>query len=224
MLVVKYAKYVGTMIGTEGRSQRHLEKITQRVQKINASAKSLVERLCDIKMYALSVSGYIGSISAPDESTLKADAHALQCTTTGPYNAIHTNLYVGSVCGLGPDLVGIHSFSLAGRYRTAACSNTLSQDLEKLQAARGYDFAPIFALSSEWEKKILAPSMARSTADAFTVVTNLMILHRTRNKRQPQHLFATNYMSRTLPDQSLYEPPEFLDRSVVFALWRFFLA
>ena len=74
------------------------------------------------------------------------------------------------VCGLGPDLVGLHSISLVARYRTAACSNTLSQGLEKIQAARGYDFAPIVALSSDWEKNFLAPSMARSTADAFTIV------------------------------------------------------
>ena len=41
-----------------------------------------------------------------------------------------------------------------------------------------------------------------------------------RNKRLPQHCFATNFMSRTLRDQSLYELPEFFDQSVVFALSR----
>ena len=87
---------------------RHLGKIIQRIQKVNASTKSFVERLCDIKIYALSVLGCVGSISAPDEATLKAEAHALQFTTAGPYNAISTNLLcVGSVCGLGPDLVGL---------------------------------------------------------------------------------------------------------------------
>ena len=40
----------------------------------------------------------------------------------------------GSVCGLGPYLVGIHSVSLAARYRTAACSNTLNQGLEAARA------------------------------------------------------------------------------------------
>ena len=111
--------------------------------------------------------GYIGSISASDEATLKAEAHALQCITADPYNAIHTNLScVGSVCGLGPDLLGIHTLSLAARCRTAASSNTLSKDLEKIQAARGYDLAPIFAL----EEKIMVPSMARSTVEAFDIV------------------------------------------------------
>ena len=79
-------------------------------------------------------------------------------------------LGVGSVCGLGPDLVGIHSISLAARYRTAACSNTLNQGLEKIQAARAFDFAPILALCPYWEKEFLAPSMARSTAVAFNNV------------------------------------------------------
>ena len=107
---------------------RHTGKIIQRVLKINASTKSLVERLCDFKIYAISVLSFIGSVCAPDKAALKAETHAHQCTTAGPYNAIRSNLLgVGSVCGLGPDLVGIHSFSLAPRYRVAACSTTLCQ-------------------------------------------------------------------------------------------------
>ena len=122
----------------------------------------------------MSVLSYIGSICAPDKATLKAEAHGLQCTTAGPYNAIPTSQQgVGSVCGLGPDLVGIHSISLAARYRTAACSNTLNQGLEKIQAARAFDFAPFLALGPNWEKDFLAPSMARSTEDAFNIVCRL---------------------------------------------------
>ena len=65
-------------------------KFIQRVLSSNASTQSLV---CP---------------SAPDKATLKAEAHALQCTTAGPYNAIPTCvLGVGSVCGLGPDFVGV---------------------------------------------------------------------------------------------------------------------
>ena len=122
----------------------------------------------------MSVLSYIGSICAPDKATLKAEADALQCTTAGPYDAIPTSLLgVGFVCGLGPDLVGIHSISLAARYRTAACSNTLNQGLEKIQAAFPFDFAPILALCPNWEKDFLAPSMSRSTADAFNIVCRL---------------------------------------------------
>ena len=150
------------------------EKIIQRVLKINASTKSLVERLCDFKICAISVLSFIGSVCAPDKATLKAENHALQCTTAGPYNAIPSNLLgVGSICGLGPDLVGIHSISLAARYRVAACSTTLSQGLDKIQTARGHNCAPIFGFSPVWEKEFLAPSMACSTANAFDIVCRL---------------------------------------------------
>ena len=119
-------------------------------------------------------SSCIGSTSAPDKATLKAEVHALQCTAAGPYNGSSTSLLgVGSVCGFGPDLVGIHSISLGARHRTVACSNTLNQGLEKIQAARAFDFALIFVLCTNWEQKFLAPSMARGTADAFDIVCRL---------------------------------------------------
>ena len=71
---------------------RHTEKIIQRVLKINTSTKSLFEQLC-LKIFAVSVLSYIGSTCAPDKATLKAGAHALQCTTAGPYDAIPTCLH-----------------------------------------------------------------------------------------------------------------------------------
>ena len=95
-------------------------------------------------------------------------------TTAGPHNAIPSNLLgVGSLCGLGPDLVGIHSISLAARNRVAACSTTLSQGLEKIRTVRGHNNAPIFALSPVREKEFLAPSMACRTANAFDIVCRL---------------------------------------------------
>ena len=120
MQIVRDAKYVGTMIGPDGYIHRWTErrKIIQRALKMNVSTKSLFERLCDFKIYAVSVLSFIGSVCAPDTATLKADAHALQCTTAGPYHAVPTNLMgVGSVCGLGPDFVGIHSISRSARHR-----------------------------------------------------------------------------------------------------------
>ena len=165
------------------------KKFIQRVLKINASTKSLVERLCDFKIYAVSVLSFIGSVCAPDEATLKAEAHALQCTTARPYNAIPTDLLgVGSVCGLGPDLVGIHSISLEARCRTAACSNTLNRGLEKIQAARRYDFAPVLALSPTWEKEFLASSwhvalwMLSMLYVVWTAMANLMRLQDQKQK------------------------------------------
>ena len=84
-----------------GRPYSPLDSTTKKFhstcQEEKASTKSLVERLCDLKIYALSVLGKIGSMSAPDEATLKAEARALQCTTAGPDNAIPTDLQcVGS--------------------------------------------------------------------------------------------------------------------------------
>ena len=64
----------------------------------------------------------------------------------------------------------MHSVRLAAGNRTAASSSTLNKGLEKIQAARGYDLAPIFALSSDWEEKFLISSMAHCTAEAFNSV------------------------------------------------------
>ena len=139
--IVRHAKCVGTMIGPIGHLHRwtaHRKKFIQPVVKINASTKCLVERLCDFKIYAMSVLGFIGSVCAPDKATLKAENHALQCSTAGPYNAIPSSLLpVRSICGLGPDLVGIHSLSLAARCRVAAGSSTLRRGLEKSMKHEG---------------------------------------------------------------------------------------
>ena len=111
MQIVRYAKYVGTMIGPDGYIHRwtaHRKKFIQRVLKINASTKSLVDRLCEFKIYAISVLCFIGPVCAPDKATLKTENPALQCTTAVPYNAIPSTLLgVGSVCGLVPDVVGM---------------------------------------------------------------------------------------------------------------------
>ena len=142
--------------------------------KINASTKSLVERLCDFKICATSVLSFIGSVCAPDNDTLKAENHALQCTTVEPYNAIQSSLLqVGSICGLGPDLIGIHSMSLAARYRVAACSSTLRRGFEKINEARGHNCTPLFALSPAWERDFLFPSMTFHTASACDIVCRL---------------------------------------------------
>ena len=109
MQIVRYADYVGTMIGPDGHIHRWTahRKFIQRVLNINASTKSLVERLCDFKIFGISVLSFNGSVWAPDKATIKAENHALQFTTAGPYDAIPSNLLgVGSVCGLGPDSSG----------------------------------------------------------------------------------------------------------------------
>ena len=177
MQIVRHAKYVGTMIGPHGHLHRWTaarKKFIQRVMKINASTKSLVERLCDFKIYAISVLSFIGSVCAPDEATLKAENHGLQSTTAGQYNAIpSSSLQVGSICGLVRYLIGIHSISLAARYRVAACSSTLRRGLDKINEARGHNCTPLFALSLAWERDFLFPSMTFHTANAFDIVCRL---------------------------------------------------
>ena len=230
MKIVRYAKYVGTMIGPEGHIHRWTaprKKFIHRAQKMNASTKSLVERFCELDIYAISVLGYVGSISAPDEETLKDEAHALQCTTAGPYNAIPTSLLrVGSVCCLGHDLLVIHTLSLAARKRTAADSSALANGLAKIQAPRENDHASIYAVSSEWKGNFLnlpwpiTPWRHMKLYVAWITVANLMNLLMARNERLPRPCSAPNSKSRTLPDRSLYVLPEFLDQSVAVALRR----
>ena len=135
---------------------------------------------------------FIGSVCAPDKATLEAENHALQCTAAGPYNAILSKLLeVGSVCGLGPDLVGIHSISLAARYRVAACSSTLRRGLEKVSAARGHNCTPLFALSPAWEHEFLLPSWPSTQRVhlfffvGWTVMTHLMTCRKTKNRKLP---------------------------------------
>ena len=77
------------------------ENLVQSVFKINGYTKSLVERLCDLKIDAMSVLSFIGSACAPDKVTIKAENHALQCTVAGPCIAVPSGLLeVGSVCEL----------------------------------------------------------------------------------------------------------------------------
>ena len=86
MKMVRNAKYFGTTIGSEG----HIHRWTAPRKK--SFTLSLVEGLCVVKIYAMSVPECVETISAPDEATFKEEAHALQCTAAGPCNAIPTIL------------------------------------------------------------------------------------------------------------------------------------
>ena len=83
MQVVRCAKYVGTMIGPDG----HVHRWTAHRKNHPARFENHCSTACDCKIYAISVLSFIGSLCAPDKAALKAEAHALQCTTAGPYNA-----------------------------------------------------------------------------------------------------------------------------------------
>ena len=118
MKIVKHAaKYVCTMIGPLGLGATCIEgprneknhskgKENQRDFQRPSRATGGLQNFCLVNDWE-----YIGSISAPDETTLKEESHALQCTTTGPYHAIPTDLLrAGSACSLGSDVCGIYIY------------------------------------------------------------------------------------------------------------------
>ena len=190
-----------------------------------------MERLCGFKKNALSVLGFLRSTSAPDEATLKEEAHALQCTTAGSYNAIPADLLrVGSMCGLGVDVLGIHSLSLAARYRTTANSGTLANGHVKIHTAREYDRAPMYALSPEWKEKFfiprwhLAPCRPLNLRVAWIVQAKLLTLPAIRNKKAATiFCSATKSKNGTLPNLLLHVSPEPSDLLVDSLLHRFCL-
>ena len=63
--------------------------------KINTSTISLVERLCDFKMYAISVLSFIGSVCAPDKATIKGwepCSSVCHCRTVQRYPSLQNYL------------------------------------------------------------------------------------------------------------------------------------
>ena len=131
--------------------------------------------------------------------------------------------WVGSVCGLGPDLVGIHSLSLAARYRVAACSTTLHRGLEKISTAREHNCTPLFALPI-WKKNSLFhpwPLTLRMHLILFvgwTVMTHLTKSHKTKGRKLQLACFWTSWLNKTLLGLFLVVPQESWDRSVVIVL------
>ena len=151
--------------------------------------------------------------------------HGLQCTTAGPYNAMPSSLLqVPSICGLGPDLVGLHSISLAARYRVAACSSTLRRGLAKINEAREHSCTPLFALSPARVHEFLFPSMTFHTANAFDIVCRLDrddILDevlQTKSKKLSAVYFWISCAHKTLLGLSPVVPHESWDQSVVIVL------
>ena len=151
--------------------------------------------------------GCIGSISAPEEATLKEESHACNVLLL-PYSAIPTDLLrAGSVCGLGSDIRGIHIISPAARFRTAASSGTLVNDLAKIRAVREYDGASIYAHTPEWEERFLKTSMAFSTMEAHEYVRQ--IDRPGKNADSPNHRMqksATTLLCETIQNRDFALP------------------
>ena len=196
--------------------------------KINASTKSLDERLCDLKIHAISVLSFIGTVRAPDKATTKAENHALQCTTAGPYNAIPSKLLeVRSVCGLGHDLVGIPFHQPGGP--AIGLQHAHPHFAEVLKKSVRY--AGTIALLSllylplgnmnflfpPW------PGAQRMHLLLFVVWTGNDTLdevpqNKKKNRKLPSRSFWTNSINKTLLGLYLVVPREPWDRSVVIVL------
>ena len=129
-----------------------------------------------------------------------------------PYNALlqaHTMqfpptlLRVGSVCGLGPDILGIHTLSLAARYRTASNSGTLANGLAKIQAAREYDHALHLCSQLRMEGEFfellpwpITPWRHLKLYFAWITMANLMTLLMARNKKAATALLRDEFQKQ----------------------------
>ena len=112
----------------------------------------------------------------------------------------------------------MHTLSLAARCRASSNSVTLANALAKIQAAREYGHAPIYALSSQWkEGEIFEPFMVHNTLETYEIVCRLDYAVKIDDsphgeaQRLPRPSSARKSESRTLPDLP-----------VSVALYRFF--
>ena len=142
--------------------------------KINASTKSLVERLCDFKISAISVLSFIGSVCAPS----RLRPNALQCTTAGPYKAILSNLLGVSALRLAIELLHVRP--------------RLAKDLRKSKRLEGIT-ALLFSLSLLTGSKdflhLVAPRTLSILFVAWTVIASLM-----RSPQDKKQKVATGFL------------------------------
>ena len=90
----------------------------------------------------------------------------------------------------------------------------------------GKIWRPIFALSSEWEEKLLMSSMAHRTAEAFHIVRCLDHSGKLDDFPQDKKQKAATASLRDKQHEQDFAGPlyvllEFLDQSVAFALRKF---
>ena len=198
MKIVRYAKYVGTMIGPEG----HIHRWTV-PRKNNSSNQKMMHpprvwwRDCATLRYVPFLNW---SILDPYSHRTKQPSRKrpTQCDSHQPIT-----------CWLCVRPWTRHTWNpfsqLAAQYGIASNSGTLANGLAKIQAAREYDHAKIHALNSRWKETFLNPSMVHDTVEAYEIVRRLdhmeklMTLPMARNKRLPRLCSATNPRSRTLP-------------------------
>ena len=223
--IVRYVKYVGIMKGLE--CYMHRWKRCNVFRNMNTSTKSMIERLCDLKMYVCRFWVNLDSYARQTKLPLRLRPM--------PYNVlpqVRTMPFLLTSYVLFPfvalDLLGIHSISVGACFWNSdqfehtqqrlwedsgsswvwSCSHLFSSPNGKTHSC---SYPWLVAL---WKRSILY--------DVSIAVANWMVLHSTKGKRLPQLCSVTNYKRRTLLIQFLYASPEILDKSVAFTLRRFF--
>ena len=218
----------GTTIGPDGHIHQldgTPEKFIHCVLKINVSAQSFVDRLCDFKIYAISVLSYIGSVCAPDKATLKAEGpcpSVYDCWTVQCFShqltwrwfrvALVLTWLVPTLSASRPaiELPRVRTRSTKDLTRSwlPGCMTSLPSSHSAAPGKRN-------SLLPPW---LVAPRMRSTLCVVWTAMANLMRYHRTRSRSLPKAYSATNYIHRILHDQSPYGPPMCWDRSAVIEL------
>ena len=203
-----YAKYGCTMIGPGGLILRWtaLRKIIQRVLNINDFLS--------------------------DKANLKAEAHAPQRTTAGPYHANPTSLHFLSLVPCVASVLAWFASTLSASRPASELPRVRTRSTKGLRRSRQLEgmILLLFLRSPPTGRRnflllpwLAAPRNLPILYVTWTAMANLMISHRIRNRRLPQPYYATHYIDRISLDRSAHGLPRFWDRSVVFKLWRFCL-
>ena len=172
MQIVRHVKNVGIMIGPDGHLHRWTaaRNFIQRVLKINASTNRLVERLCDFKIYAISVLNLLDTYAHPTRQPSRPK--------TMPFSVqpkARTTLYLLTFLDLAPYVVLVLTLwvftpsALRLAIELQHVRARLPKALIKFNTARGHNCTPIFALPIGRKNSLFAP-WPFCTADAFDIV------------------------------------------------------
>ena len=222
MQIVRHAKFVGTMIGPDGHRHRWSapRKFIQRVLIMNASTKSLVERLCDLKIYAISVLSFIGSVCAPEPKTMPFSVQLQDRTTLYRLTFLELAPYVVLVLTWWVFTPSALRLAIELQHARPRLPKALRKSKRLVDT-----IAVLFSLCLPSGRKSslhppwpVAPRTLSILFVAWTMMANLMKLRRIKSRRLLLDYFWTNSMNKTLLGLFPVEPRESWDRSVVIVL------
>ena len=134
-----FGKYLGVCVGPAARCHQWdtaLPKYTTRYLQTRSLPTDFFHRLLHYHTYALPTFTYLAQLQPPAPEVLKAESHALQLFTAGPYNAIST-IALRSLCDLGynTEAASIEHVSQASAFR-------LTLTLSSFHTLRAIAFEP----------------------------------------------------------------------------------